>query len=153
MKYLLIVLCLCLPACVSSTESGVSDTTDDTVSTVEFDRWLALRCPADSYLEIRNRDTGDVIASPPCTEVRDVALADEGTRVALLNAFHAQRDMFEQSTSGQIGEARQPGIIGFLLGLAAMAYVNYKCEKQRMGWMECTAAGVPVALTLSVLPF
>jgi len=70
-----------------------------------------------------------------------------------LDELRAQQATPAQSITGKVGEAKQPGIIGFLIGLAAGAFINYKCEQQQVGWKECTAAGVPVALVCAVIPF
>jgi hypothetical protein len=144
-----------LAGCATSIDSiGADGSSASPPLPVGFEQWLTLRCPDDHYLEIQNRVTGEVIASPPCTEVRAVALADERTRGQMFDLFRTQQAVLRQSPpDSRLGEAKEPGLVGALLGLAASAYLGYKCEQQHVGWAECWAAGVPIWLVLLPFPF
>jgi len=138
--------------CVSAPESDSTNTQNET-ATAELRKQLELRCPDNGYVSIQRGDTHEVLEFPSCTAVRKAALAHEETREKLLAAMKAVPKYEEESPAPGIGEAKEPGIIGFFLGLAVTGYMNYKCEKEKMRWQECTAASVPLLVLLYVFPW
>lgn len=138
--------------CVFVPESDSTGTQDETAK-AELENQLELRCPDNGYVSIQRSDTHEVLDLPSCTAVREAALANEETREQLLAAMKALPKYEEESPAPGIGEAKEPGIIGFFLGLAVTGYMNYKCEKEKMRWQECTAASVPLAVLLYVFPW